>query len=76
MVERGDWPDRASRFLKTELKRQGVTYDQLAVLLAKEGLEETKSSIANKVSRGTFTGGFLMAALKVIGVQMIRVEDF
>ena len=43
--------------------------------LSKLGLSETKASIANKISRGTFSASFLLASLKAIGCQNVRVED-
>ena len=39
---------------KAELKRADVTYEELAELLREHGLEETKGSIAAKISRGAF----------------------
>lgn len=75
MVTQPDWNERASRYLKAELKRQGVTYDELAVRLNAIGIQETKASISNKISRGAFTAAFFLAALKVVGTQMFRVED-
>jgi hypothetical protein len=70
-----DWPERASRYLKAELKRQGVTYDELAIRLNAIGFNETKASIANKISRGAFTAAFFLASLKTIGAAAIRLED-
>ena len=49
------WAECAKRFFKAELRRADVTYDNLADRLSKMGLSETKASIANKVSRGTFS---------------------
>ena len=69
------WAECAKRFFKAELKRAGVTYDDLADRLCKMGLCETKASIANKVSRGTFSASFFLASLKAIGCQNVRVED-
>jgi hypothetical protein len=69
------WAERAKRFFKAELKRADVTYDDLAERLSKMGLSETKASIANKVSRGTFSASFLLASLKAIGCRNVRVED-
>jgi hypothetical protein len=43
--------------------------------LTRVGLSETMASIANKVSRGTFSAAFLLASLKAIGCQNVRVED-
>lgn len=75
MTEHRDWPQRASRFLKAELKRQGVTYDELANRLNAIGFNETKASIANKISRGAFTAAFFLASLKVAGSDIIRITD-
>jgi hypothetical protein len=69
------WAERTKRFLKAELKRAAVTYDDLAVRLSKLGLPETKASVANKISRGTFSAVFLVATLKAIDCPNVRVED-
>ncbi|KAF0222462.1 MAG: hypothetical protein FD176_2641 [Rhodospirillaceae bacterium] len=76
MVTQPDWNERASRYLKAELKRQGVTYDDLAARLNAIGFQETKASISNKISRGAFTAAFFLAALRVAGTQIIRVDEF
>jgi uncharacterized protein DUF6471 len=33
------------------------------------------SSVANKVSRGTFSATFVLAALIAIGAEIVRLED-
>jgi len=68
------WEERAKRFLKAELARAGVGYRELAELLAKHGLKETEASIANKISRGTFSATFLLASLKAIEADVVRLE--
>ncbi len=75
MSAQHDWPLRASRYLKAELKRQGVTYDDLAARLNEMGFVETKASIANKVSRGAFTAAFFLASLKAVGSTTVRLDD-
>ncbi len=69
------WADRMRRFLKAELKRAEVTYEELARRLGEHGMEETEASIASKLSRGTFAATFFVAAMKAIGVQTLRLED-
>jgi hypothetical protein len=69
------WAERTKRFFKAELKRANVTYVDLAERLSMVGLSETKASIANKISRGTFSAAFLVASLKAIGCHNVRVED-
>jgi len=70
-----DWADKASRYLKAELKRADVTYEELAARLNAKGWSETKASIANKLSRGAFTATFFLATLAEIGCQNVRLED-
>lgn len=68
--------DRASRFLKAELKRAGVTYEELAARLEGHGLPgETRDSIKSKLKRGTFATTFFLATLAAIGLEGLRLED-
>jgi hypothetical protein len=75
MVSKPSWEDRAKRFLKAELARADVSYKELAERLRKHGLEETEASIANKLSRGTFSATFFLATLMAIGCAEIALED-
>jgi hypothetical protein len=75
MTAEQEWADRARRLVKAELKRADVTYDDLADRLTKMGMPETKASIASKLSRGAFPATFMLAALKAVGCQQVRLED-
>lgn len=68
------WADRVRKFLKVELKRAEVTYEELAQRLKEHGLEETEASIANKLRRGTFAATFFLAAMKAIGRDVVRLD--
>ncbi len=70
-----EWADRARRFLKAELKRADVTYEELANRLKKHGFNETEASIANKLRRGLFPAIFFLAVLAALGLENIRLED-
>ena len=65
---------KATRFLKAEMKRSGVTYAHLAERIKEHGFsEETEASISSKLARGTFAATFFLAALaalKITGVQL------
>jgi hypothetical protein len=74
-TKKPSWEDRVSRHLKAELKRTGVTYDELADRLKKHDHEETKASIANKLNRGTFPATFFVASLTALGVENVRLAD-
>jgi urease accessory protein UreF len=66
---------KASRFLKAEMKRAGVTYTQLAERLKEHGLEETEASISSKLARGTFAATFFIAVLAALGLEGVAIED-
>lgn len=70
-----DWTERAKGLLKGELKRRGVSYRDLAVKLGEIGIHETERNIANKISRGGFTGAFLIQCLTAIGATTLRLDD-
>ena len=67
--------DRMKRFVKAELKRADVTYEELARRLREMGYEETKVSVANKLSRGTFSATFFVAVMKAIGRENVSLAD-
>lgn len=67
--------ERASRFLKAEMKRAGVTYEVLADKLKEHGLDETRDSIAAKLKRGTFAATFLIGVIAALEMEGLRLED-
>ncbi|HUC60513.1 MAG TPA: DUF6471 domain-containing protein [Alphaproteobacteria bacterium] len=68
--------ERASRYLKAELKRAGITYEELAQRLKKHGLpDETVDSIKAKLKRGTFAATFFLACLAALELEGVRLED-
>jgi hypothetical protein len=70
-----DRADRISRFLKAELKRRNVTYEELARRLNQLGGHETKATVANKLSRGQFSAIFFVDTLRAIGIEKVDLED-
>lgn len=70
------WVDRAKRLIKAELKRADVTYEELARRLREHHcLNETKVSVANKLSRGTFSAAFFLAAMTAIGRAHVIITE-
>lgn len=61
------WQHQAKGIVRAELDRRGVTYAKLAVLLQAAGINETQTSLANKISRGTFSFVFFLQVMRTIG---------
>lgn len=70
-----DWADAASRLLKAEIAREGVTLAQLAKRMQALGLQETEASLKNKLYRGTFAMMFFMQAMRALGRSTVDVAS-
>jgi hypothetical protein len=69
------WQERVKTLLRSELVRRGISYRELAMLLAEVGWKDTERNIANKMSRGTFTAAFFVACLDAIGCRVLRLDQ-
>ncbi|WP_445736373.1 DUF6471 domain-containing protein [Mariniflexile sp.] len=69
-----DWNNKVKRLLKSELVRRGISNSDLATMLEQIGIDETKSSIDSKISRGTFSASFFFQCLTVIGCEKIEID--
>lgn len=70
-----DWTAYTKGLLRAEMARRQVTYKGLVEKLADIGIGETEANLRNKISRGGFTGAFLIQCLSAVGVTSLRLED-
>ncbi len=68
-----EWAIKAKNILKAELKRNGITYAQLASKLGEMGTEIGEQSVNNKISRGGFSAAFFLQCMEAIGAREIRI---
>lgn len=69
-----DWNEKMKCLLRAELVRRGITNSELVELLKLIGVDETKSSVDSKISRGTFSASFLAQCLIAIGCDKIDLS--
>lgn len=69
-----DWAEQAKSLLKSELKRRGVSYRELAAKLTEMGYPDSERNIANKISRGGFTAAFFLQSLDAIGAKSLQIR--
>jgi len=69
-----DWETTVKNTLKAELKRRGITYEQLVERLAAIGVEETVAGVKGKLSRGSFSAAYLFQCLNAIGCKELRLD--
>ncbi|MEM6966637.1 MAG: DUF6471 domain-containing protein [Bacteroidota bacterium] len=70
------WNKKAKQLLKSELVKRGISNADLVVLLAQNGVQETKSGIDSKISRGTFSAAFFIQCLLAIGCNKIELDIY
>jgi hypothetical protein len=70
-----DWVAYTKGLLRGEMVRRGVNYKGLVEKLAALGIQETEANLRNKISRGGFTGAFLIQCLVAMGASSLRLED-
>jgi hypothetical protein len=73
MPTNSDWEAKVKGLLKGELKRRGVTYNQLVEQLAAIGVVDSEPNIRNKLARGKFTAVFFIQCLEAIGADSVRL---
>src|ERR1700691_2091353 len=69
------WEDRARLYLKGEIAKADIGYEELAKRLEAHGFHENAASIANKLARGTFAATFFLACLAALELEGVRLED-
>jgi hypothetical protein len=69
------WEDRVRLFLKAEIKRADISYEELAARLKDHGINENAASLANKLARGTFAATWFLACLAALELDGVRLED-
>jgi hypothetical protein len=69
------WNKLASGIIKAELKRRNISYEQLITMLREINVNETHSSLLNKMSRGSFQFVFFLQCAAVMEMKNLRLDD-
>ena len=67
------WEADARSVIEEEMKRRGIRYKQLSRLLEDVGIHESPDQLNRKVNRKRFSAAFLIACLRVMGVETITL---
>lgn len=68
------WEDRARLYLKAEIVKADITYEELAERLEKQGVKDSAAGIANKLSRGTFMASWFLAVLAALETESVQIK--
>jgi hypothetical protein len=70
-----DWKKSATRLLRVEMERTGVSFKELSRRLEPIGVNLQSQQLSNKVNRGTFSFTFFLQCMKALNVEVIRLFD-
>lgn len=68
-----DWILHTKAMFKAEMKLRGHTYKTLSRALVEIGINENDASIANRISRGTFSAAKLLQYLTAMGCRRFQI---
>lgn len=69
-----NWGKYVKRLLQVELKKKGISYQELSKKLAQIDIKEKPENINTKINRGTFRASFFIQCLKAIGCRDLNIE--
>ena len=70
-----DWTAYTKGLLRAEMVKRHLSYKDLVEKLAAIGVRESEANLRNKISRGGFTGSFLVQCLVAMGAQTLRLHE-
>ena len=75
--ERADaeWAIEATRVLRAEMVRRGITYQQLSKNLAAIGVQQSPTSLRMAIPKGRYRALLLLQCLKAIGCRTLRLAE-
>ena len=70
-----NWTEQAANILKIELIKKNMTYTQLAEHLQAIGIDESDSTIRQKIFRGTFQLSFFLQCIVVLDIKTLKFDE-
>ena len=71
----GEWEEEAKGLIEEEMMRRDIRYKQLSRMLEKLGIYESPDQLNRKINRKRFSAAFLIACLRVMGVETIALHQ-
>ncbi|MFM0273530.1 DUF6471 domain-containing protein [Paraburkholderia aspalathi] len=72
----GQWEEEAKGLIEEEMMRRGIRYKQLSRMLEQLSIYESPDQLNRKINRKRFSAAFLIACLRVMGVENIALHQF
>jgi hypothetical protein len=70
-----DWRKLVERFLKAELSKKGIKYQDLSDKLSAVGVNQSADNLRNKINKGILGSDLLFQIIFVLNIKQIKYED-
>lgn len=72
----GIWDEEAKNLIKEQMARRSISYKELSRMLEELNIVESSDQINRKINRKRFSAAFLIACLRAMGVETMRLRQF
>ncbi|MDX1452328.1 MAG: DUF6471 domain-containing protein [Oleiphilaceae bacterium] len=69
-----EWREVVSRFIKSEMTKRKIKYDDLSQLLQAKGTDQTSANLRNKINRGIMGAELFLQILTVLDSKEIDMS--
>lgn len=73
-MKKSNWEKAAANILKFELKRRGLTYNDLQVALSKIGVQIPAQNLNKTINLGKFSFAFFLQCAQAIGLSRVEFD--
>lgn len=72
----GTWDEEAKILITEQMVRRSIGYKELSRMLEDLNIFESSDQINRKINRKRFSAAFLIACLRAMGVETMRLRQF
>jgi hypothetical protein len=74
-ASQAEWREVVSRFVKSEMSKRKMKYEDLSQLLEKTGTVQTSANLRNKINRGIMGAELFLQILIALDVKQLDMDS-
>jgi hypothetical protein len=69
------WRKLVSRYIKSEMTKKGIKYEELSLRLAQTGTQQTAANLRNKINRGILGADLFIQIIFVLEINQLSRDQ-
>ncbi len=69
------WRKLVNRYIKSEMTKKGIKYEELSLRLAKTGTQQTAANLRNKINRGILGADLFVQIVFVLEINHLSRDQ-